>query len=85
MAELGSAVLCSKPSDDVMNKVKNDKNSKTGEKRIAKKKRAQGDAPLIADAIVTEGAITLAQPLAIDQAVAQPLAIKQEAQKSEGR
>ena len=62
----GSEELCPKPSDEVMNMVKKSKNAKAGEKWVAKRKRALGVAPMITDANVTEGAITVAQPLGID-------------------
>ena len=81
MGKPGSEVLCPKPFDEVMSKVKNDKNAKAGEKWIIKKKRAQGEAPLNADAIVIEGTITVVHSLAIDQDVVQPLAIEQEAEE----
>ena len=66
----GREVLCPKPSDEVMSKVKNDKNTKDGEKLISKRKRSQGEAPLIADLIVTEATVIVVHPLAIDQAIA---------------
>ena len=75
----GSEELCPKPSDEVMNMVKKSKNAKAGEKRVAKRKRALGIAPKITDANVTEGAITVAHPLGIDEDVTQPLAIGEEA------
>ena len=65
----GSDILCPKPSDEVMNSVKQDKNTKAGEKRATKRKRVQEGGPLaIADATAAQGAITVAQPLIIDQA-----------------
>ena len=64
----GSDILCPKPSDEVMNSVKQDKNTKAGEKRATKRKRAQEGGPLaIADATAAQGDITVAQPLVIDQ------------------